>query len=209
MMFQANLHAQITNRLQVEMGMARFAKNIGVTDNPEHYDPLVSFTPDVRLNYAFSKKWNSYLGIRPFNIRLDNVGGLGGEDLRVRGAELHLGTRFSPNAHKKVFLSYGVEIFRASGTFQGSYLTDVPPYCYEVNHKKNFLGFAPSLMLNIKLGNKVTLFVETRKRFGTVRITPLESTQADKPLYGQEYGTVSYWADVYEPISAMGLRLVL
>jgi hypothetical protein len=118
--------------------------------------------------------------------------------------EFRAGVKFSSKKDKRVFLTYGLELFGEFLTLKGIYWVDYPP-TYEINHRKNFIGFAPSLEIGIRVIDSIILFAETRYRFGMVNLIQIESTQIDKELFGNR----SYWLNLYEPLNAIGLRVNL
>jgi|GEM_PF-2418501 len=199
-----HLNAQITDKLSVELNIGRLATEAGILHHG-YYPNSISYINGFSVGYNLSDKWQPYLGVRNANSSTISRGGFSGDYSHKTGVEFRLGTKLSPGGHKRVFLSYGLEVFGEFSEHQGTYWTDTEPFYMEINHKKTFIGVAPSLALNVKFTDKIMLFVDTRVRLGKTTSTQIGSTRPSLELYSNGESLNS----IFEPVNALGLRFVL
>lgn len=197
------LDAQIINKLSVELNLGRYSKEPGLFES-EYYSPAFSYLNGFNLGYHFSKKWQYYLGARKLHSTLESAGGYTFESVAVKGVELKIGAKYAPGSHKKLFLSYGLEVFDELSSLEGTYSRDYPPD-NDVNHRKNYVGIAPNLGINLKLAERIVFFADTRFRFGRVELAQKGSSKSGNELFHNR----AYWSNVYEPLNAFGLRFRL
>ncbi len=203
LLIQEGLNAQIINKISVELNIGRYAKDAGLFKS-DAYSNNFSFINGFNIGLNQSKKWQYYLGVRKLDPSIASGTGYTAESSKVNGMELRIGAKFSPGNEKKVFLSYGLELFDELSSQRGIYWVDYPP-TYEINHRKNYLGIAPNLTINVKLEPRILLFAETRYRFGRANFHQRESTQPGKELYPPR----SFWLAIFEPLNSIGIRFNL
>jgi hypothetical protein len=187
----------------LEISIGRFAKTTGLFD-PEYYFNSFSYLNGFNVNYRRSERLHYFAGCRKFSARIDNGTGYTVEDNAVDGLELRTGLLFTPRSQRRLHLGYGLELFGESARMRGNYRVDYPPE-YEINHRKYFAGIAPSLQLNMRLSKRILLFADTRYRIGRAYRKALDPTQSEKPLFHER----NYWMRVWEPLNAVGVRVVL
>lgn len=197
---QEGLDAQIINNISVELNIGRYSKETGLFKS-EYYSNKFSFINGFNIGFNPSEKWQYYLGVRKLNSTLESGGGYTTESSVINGVELKMGVKISPGNEKKVFLSYGLELFEEVSNQKGTYWVDYPP-TYEINHRKNYLGVAPDLTINLKLDRRILIFADTRYRIGRVSLAQNESTQPNKELYPSR----NYWLNIFEPLNSVGIR---
>jgi len=198
-----NLLAQTLNKLSIDLNIGRFSKEIGIFE-AEYYSNEFSFINGFNIGYTSSEKWQHFVGVRKLHKNINSGDGFSLESSAINGVEFRVGTKLSPKNDKKVFLSYGLEIFGEFSNHKGTYWLDYPPD-YEINHRKNYVGVAPSLTFNVNLADRIVLFTDARFRFGRVKLNQRESTQISKELYKDR----AYWLGVFEPVNSIGVKFKL
>ncbi|MDP1818010.1 MAG: hypothetical protein Q8K92_26395, partial [Leadbetterella sp.] len=150
---QEGLNAQIIDKISVELNIGRYSKETGLFLSQDYSNKL-SFINGFNIGFNPSEKWSYYLGVRKLNSNIESAGGYTNESSVVNGFEFKMGVKISPGNEKKVFLSYGLELFEEVSNQKGTYWVDYPPD-YEINHRKNYLGIAPNLTVNVKLDSRI------------------------------------------------------
>jgi len=195
--------AQIVDDLSIELNIGRYAKTVGLFYS-DSYQNEFTYYNGFNISYSHTKKLDYFIGFRKVNSTV-NSGGI--EDLEtsvVNGAEFRFGARFSANRDRRFYLIYGLELFGEFSTQTGTYWVDYPP-TYEINHRKEYLGIAPSLKLNLRIVDRIIFFAETRYRLGMASLVAIESTQPNKELFPNR----EYWLNLFEPLNSIGLRFEL
>jgi len=199
-LMQEGLHAQIINKISVELNIGRYSKVTGLFAQ-EDYPYEFSFVNGFNIGFNPTKNRQYYLGVRKFNATIESGFGYSFESSEVNGIEFKFGAKIFPKSEKRVFLGYGLELFDEISNQKGGYWVDYPP-TYEINHRKNYLGIAPNLTINVKLDRRIIFFADTRYRFGRVHLTQKESTQPGKVLYPE----TTSWSGIFEPLNSIGVR---
>lgn len=196
------LEAQDRKRLSVELNVLRYSYEPGIFN--AIYPHELTYLNGLNLGYAFSPKWQGFIEARRVRSNLVSGGSFSFEFSRIRGIELSTGVKFLPHPEKRFFLSYGAALFGTFTTQEGTYSQDHPP-TYEINHRKSFLGIAPSVTLNFRLNRWAAIFTTIRARLGRVQLTQRaeESTQPGKTLYPNR----SYLASAFDLVHALGIRV--
>ena len=196
-----SLNAQISEKISVELNIGRYSKETGLF-NSDYYSNKFSYINGFNIGFNPSKKWSYYLGVRKLHSIIESGGGFTFESSIINGVELKMGVKISPRNEKKVFLSYGLELFEEISNQKGTYWIDYYPEGYDINHRKNYFGIAPILTINFKLDSRILIFVDTRYKFGRVNFVQKESTLSNRELYSSN----NFWLNIYEPINSIGLR---
>ncbi len=196
-------YSQSADEISIDLNLVRFARTLGLF-GVDHYRNEFTYLNGFSISYTPAKNLRYFVGLRRVNTTIDSGDGFTYETADINGLEFRAGVKFSSKRDKRVFLTYGLELFGEFSTLQGTYWVDYPP-TYEINHKKNYIGFAPSLEIGIRVIDNIILFAETRYRFGVVDLIQIESTQMDKELFENR----SYWLNLYEPLNAIGVRFNL
>jgi hypothetical protein len=198
-----SISAQIIDNLSIELNIGRYAKTIGLFDSG-YYPNEFTYLNGFNISYSQTQKMSYFIGFRRINSTVNSGGGFTLETSVINGMEFRFGARISPKRDRRLFLNYGLEAFGEFSTQKGTYWVDYPP-TYEINHRKSYLGIAPSLELNLRIVDRIIFFVETRYRLGMVNLIPIESTQSNKELYPNQ----KYWLNLFEPLNSVGLRVEL
>ena len=200
---QHNLSAQILDKLSIEVNLGRYAKTTGLFESG-YYPNEFSYLNGFNIGYNQSEKLGYFIGLRRINSTINSGGGFTLETSTINGMGFRLGAKLSYNKDNRFFINFGLELFGEFTTQQGIYWVDYPP-TYEINHRKTYYGIAPSLELNLRIIDRLLIFVETIYRLGMVNLIPIESTQLNMELYPDQ----KYWLNLYEPINSIGVRFEL
>ena len=199
---QTHLEAQIINKLSVDFNVFRRASEMGVMAKLNRYPHINTIQSGINIGYNASEKWQYYVGIRRLKTEITGAWLDSSESTNRKGAEVMVGAKISPNSHKKVYLSYGLEIFEEFSSQEGNYwdIAFIGP-SFVINHRTNHFGIAPIATINVKLfEDKIIFFANSRFRLGYVSINPdITFVQVRN----------NYWSFNYEPINAIGLRFKL
>ncbi len=193
-------YSQSANKISIDLNLARYART-PVLFGADNYLNEFTYFNGFNISYTPAKNLSYFVGLRRVNTSIDSGGGFTHETSDIQGLEFRTGVKFSSKRDKRVFLTYGLELFGEFSTIQGTYWVDYPP-TYEINHRKNYVGFAPSLEIGIRVIDNIILFAETRYRFGMVNLIQIESTQMDKELFSNQ----KYWLSLFEPLNSIGVR---
>ncbi len=195
--------AQIIDNFSVELNLGRYAKTTGLFEDG-YYPNEFTYINGFNIGYTQTQNLSYFIGFRRVNSTINSGGGFTLETSAVSGMEFRLGAKFTHNRDRRFFLNFGMELFAELANQKGTYWVDYPP-TYEINHRKNYLGIAPSIELNLRIVDRIIFFVETRYRFGMVNLTPIENTQPNKELFPNQ----KYWLNLFDPINSIGLRFEL
>ena len=111
-------HAQLIDRLSVELNLGRVARENGIFQN-DYYQHKASFITGFTIAHHSSEKWQQYVGVRKLDANHVHGTGFTVEDNRINGFEFRLGTKFSPKSDKRFFLT---STLNAYGQYQRSCL---------------------------------------------------------------------------------------
>ena len=195
--------AQISDNFSVGLNLGRYAKTTGLFEEG-YYPNEFTYINGFNIGYTQTQNLSYFIGLRRVNSTINSGDGVSIESSAISGIEFRLGAKFSYKKDKRLFLNFGLELFGEFANLKGTYWVDYPP-TYEINHRKNYLGFAPSIELNLRIVDRIIFFIETRYRFGMVNLIAIESTQPNKELYPSQ----KYWFNLLEPINSIGLRFEL
>ncbi len=197
-----NISAQIIDELTIELNIVRYAPSSGL--NNYQYANEFTFINGFNISYGQSKKMSYFIGLRKVSSSTNWGGGFTYESTTTNGFEYRLGTKFSFNRNKIFFPAFGLDFFGEFSTLQGYFWNDYPP-TYELNHRKNYIGFAPSIELNFRLWDRIIIFTESRLRLGMVNLYSMGSTDRNLESYPNE----NYWNNSFELFNAIGLKFEL
>ena len=200
---QYGLNAQCLDKLSIELNLGRYAKPTGLFEFG-YYSNALTYLNGFDIGYSQSDKLKYYLGFRKINSVTHSGGGYTFETSNVNGVEFRFGANLSYKKEKRFFVNFGLELFGEFETLEGSYVVDYPGH-YVIDHQKTYFGFAPSLELNLRIVDCLLLFTEARYRMGIVNLTAV----GDAPQYGMLFPNRKYWANLFEPINAIGVRFEL
>ncbi|WP_425422224.1 hypothetical protein [Phaeodactylibacter xiamenensis] len=195
--------AQIIDNLTLELNLGRFSPETGIFSSG-YYPNEFTYINGFNIGYSNSEKWEYYVGVRKINSVINSGDLYSFESSLKNGMEYRLGARVSPKNDKKVFLSYGLELFGEFSNHRGTYWVDYPP-TYEINHRRSYIGIAPALTLNIKLVDRVSFFIESRYRYGRVNLMQQESTKRDYELFRSR----EYWSGTFDLMNSIGVKFEL
>lgn len=200
---QTDLAAQLSNKLTVDFNVFRRASEIGVVTKINHYPYVNTIQSGINIGYNASEKWQYYIGVRRLKTEFDGSWLDSSESSNKKGAEITIGARISPNSHKRVYLSYGLEIFEEFSSQEGNYwdIAFIGP-SFVINHRTNHFGIAPIATINVKLfEDKIIFFANSRFRLGYVSINHRNNIE---DVFSRDY-----WSIALDPVNAIGLRFKL
>ncbi len=197
------VNAQFLDKLSIDLNIARYStENTRFSSN---YPNKMSYITGFSIGYKSSDKFRHYIGIRKIyiNDRLFTGCPSGSyERFHKEGFELNIGTKVSFRSNKRVFLSYGLEIFGERYKSLGFYHR-YPDNRFAVDRRSDYyFGIAPSLALNLRIIDRVLFFVDTRYRLGKVYSTKKDNKSGDKQ-------SETYWESTFDPINSIGIRFEL
>jgi len=199
MTFSSN--AQISDRLSLDFTIARLDAEQGVLI--AHLD-RVSFFDGMLLKYSIDERWEPYIGIRKIETLSKGYALFEWEETHIKGAEISLGSKFTPNKGKKLRLNYGFEISSSLSRLDG-YSNDDTGQRNEINHRKTTIGIGALIGLNYKLSDRVILFADTRYLIAKEYLNQEVEALSIENLYPE----IEKWTFDLEPINSLGISFRL
>lgn len=173
------VQAQDLGKFSVELSALRYSRAHGLS---EAETTEFSYANGFNVSYRPSKLFQYFIGLRNANAAIESYGIDTHASTSKRGAEIRLGGRFTPFSDKRLFVSLGLEAFaefsKLKGTYDGGFNAEGEHTDFFFNHQRNYVGVAPSLMLNIRISERIWFFADTRYRSGYMT---LRGTKPDFP----------------------------
>ena len=201
--FINDIWGQNKKGLSISFNMVRYAKTLGLFE-AEYYGKEFKYFSGFDIAYDTEKRFVLFMGVRKVKSTVFFGGGEVAEKSDVNGMELRAGIELVPKRKRRFYLSCSMELFGEIDEQKGDYWVDYPPL-YEINHIRNYIGFAPSLKANFRITKRISIYADARYKFGKVKMTGDILTKRGKTLYPDR----SFKVNIFEPLNSFGLRFAL
>ncbi len=194
--------AQDLSNFSIELSTLRHAKSHGWSQD---YDGEYFYFPGINLMYKSSPRFQYFLGVANANASVETSGIDTYEQSSIRGAEFRLGARLTPLSEKRLSASLGIEIFGEFSKIHGTYETSGFQTEFYINHQRNYMGVAPSVMLSVRITERISLFADTRYRAGIYTLNSSNTEYPSQKLLSNK----KEWLEEWDVLNSLGIRIRL
>lgn len=208
-LFTANNIIAQKHKWSIEVNIGSQVNKVGVF-NETDYKNQINLLSGAKVYFYKSSILSYYLAVESKNNSVDLPGGYyTSEYAYTRGTGIRSGGRWQIGSDSKFRFLLGFEFFGEITKVRGIYSQDHgPPYGTEINHKRMYLGVAPSLTIDYKAKERIYFYWESRAKFGSVDLERLE-TESLSSLMLTLIPNTTYWKNELELLSSFGIRFDL